>query len=226
MAAPVIETIRPGVAFARPAAASWRRCEADLGRRIQTNSTTRDYALQLKMHNASVAYARGVGRYPGHSYAIHPDLSKHCRGEAADSNEWTSASFNTFMAERGWIRTAASDPTERHHYEYQSWRDQHINRPAGVGAVPIPEPVPEPIPEDDMELIYIRFMMPGGKVDPDPKAVIGSINHRFTSAGERSHFFNIWGRSPETARSPRVHISFLDTDAAFIDSIMNAHTKP
>lgn len=136
MARPLIVTLRPGVAFSPDAAASWQRCEADLGRRIQTNSTYRDYDQQLAMYRAWQRYING-GPRPPHSMALHPDRSKHCLGLAADSDEWVSSSFNTFMAERGWIRTAASDPTERHHYEYQSWRDKHLNRPASGGSTPI-----------------------------------------------------------------------------------------
>lgn len=151
--APIIITLRAGVAFSPEAALSWMRGEADLGRQIQTNSTYRDWIKQLGMYLAWNAYVAGRGPYPGHSMAIHPDLSKHCLGLAADSNEWVSDWFNNFMAERGWIRTAASNPTERHHYEYQIWRDQHLNRPAGAGGFE-PIEIEEEEDEDAMRIIY------------------------------------------------------------------------
>lgn len=133
MAAPAVQTIRVGVAFTSEAAASFRRCESDLGRRISTNSTYRDWDTQLRMFRAWEAWVAGTGPRPPHSKALHPSTSKHCLGLALDSDEWVNASFNVFMAERGWIRTAANDPSERHHFEYQATRDQHRNRLAGAG---------------------------------------------------------------------------------------------
>lgn len=141
MAASTIVTIRPGVQFTPEAAASFRRAEADLERQIDVNRTYASYETQLRMYNAWLAYIQGRGPHPGHSRALHPDLSMHCRGLALDSDDWTEPGFNTFMAERGWIRTAAGDPTEQHHYEYQLWRDQHRNRPAST---PESEPLPSP----------------------------------------------------------------------------------
>lgn len=186
--APVIEWIRPGVGFEPSAAASWRRAESDLGRWIRTNSTYRDYALQLRMYKAWNAYVAGTGPFPGHSRAIHPDFSKHCQGLGADSPEWTNAAFNVFMADRGWIRTAESDPTERHHYEYQWWRDNHRNRPApsGGGSTTKPtEPAPK-LPQEETEMIAVRIT---GTVDNQAVehfAVLGpKVIRHFTSADDR-----------------------------------------
>ena len=53
-----------------------------------------------------------------------------CRGEALDSDDWLTPGFVALAAEHGWIRTAANDPTERHHFEYQWHRDQHRHDPA------------------------------------------------------------------------------------------------
>lgn len=133
--APIIETIRPGVQFTPAAAASFRRAEASwrakTGRQfIDCNSTYRDYNTQLRMYNDWNAYVAGRGPKPNHSRAIHPDASIHCRGEALDSDDWVIPGFIAHMAHHGWIRTAASDPTERHHFEYQSWRDNHRNETA------------------------------------------------------------------------------------------------
>lgn len=141
--APTIEWIRPGVGFTPAAAASFRRAEASwrakTGRaRIDCNSTYRDWATQLDMYNDWNAYVNGTGPYPGHSRAIHPDHSKHSQGLALDSDDWVLPGFIAHMAEHGWIRTAANDPTERHHFEYQWWRDQHYGEPmpADAGASP------------------------------------------------------------------------------------------
>lgn len=154
MAAPVIDWVRAGVGFTPEAAASFRRAEADLGRWIDVNSTYRDYNRQLSMWRAWNAYVAGTGPYPGHSRALHPDASMHCKGLALDSDDWRTPGFISFMAERGWIRTAASDPTEQHHFEYQAWRDMHRGRPSGGGAQPLPTPTPKPepvTPEEDEE---------------------------------------------------------------------------
>jgi hypothetical protein len=121
----VIETVRPGVQFTPAAAAAFRRLEARLGRRVDVNSTYRDWDTQMRMYLAWNAYVAGRGPKPPHSRAIHPSVSIHCQGNAIDSDDWRTPGFNALAAEYGFIRTAASDPTEQHHFEYQSWRDQH-----------------------------------------------------------------------------------------------------
>lgn len=152
-----IETVRPGAQFAPDAAASFRRLEHDWGR-VQLNSTYRDWYLQLRMYDDWRAYVEGVGPKPNHSRAIHPKYSKHCLGLAFDSDDWRTPGFIETAAEHGWIRTAASDPTERHHFEYQSWRDQRINDPA-----PEPEPEPEPSTLEDTEMILLESLPDRGR---------------------------------------------------------------
>lgn len=131
--APAIITLRPGVQFTAPAGASFRRLEADLGRHVDVNSTYRDWDTQMGMHLAWEAWVAGRGPKPWHSRAVHPKYSIHCQGNALDSDDWTTSGFVALAAEHGWIRTAASDPTERHHFEYQWWRDQHRNDPVPAG---------------------------------------------------------------------------------------------
>lgn len=139
--APVIETIRSGVQFTPDAARSFRRVEAEWWRRknrnIDTNSTYRDWTRQMSMYEAWQAWVNGRGPKPYHSRAVHPRYSRHTSGLALDSDDWVDSAFVALMAEHGWIRVAASDPTERHHFEYQSWRDKHRNDP-----VPTPSNVP------------------------------------------------------------------------------------
>ncbi|KQT75411.1 hypothetical protein [Microbacterium sp. Leaf436] len=132
MAAPVIEWVRDGVGFTPDAAASFRRAEAKWGR-IPCNSTYRDWGLQLSMWQAWEAWTQGRGPKPNHSRAVHPDQSRHTSGIALDTDLWTVAGFIAFMVDHGWIRTAAWDPTEQHHFEYQWWRDNHRNDPAPAG---------------------------------------------------------------------------------------------
>lgn len=145
--APVIEYLRPGVGYAPDAAASMRRLEAALGRPHDCNSSTRDYDLQERMWKAWEAWVAGRGPKPNHSRAVAPWLSKHCMGLADDSDDWTTPGYIALAEEHGWIRTAADDPTERHHFEYQWWRDQHRNDPAPAGNTTTPTESEE---DDDM----------------------------------------------------------------------------
>lgn len=133
--APVIVWIRPGVGFVRPAADSFRRFEARLGRQADVNSTFRDWDKQMGMYDAWRAWITGRGPKPPHSRAVHPEYSIHCQGRAWDTDDWRTPGFIALAAEYGWIRTAASDPTEQHHFEYIESRDQHRHEPAPAPAV-------------------------------------------------------------------------------------------
>lgn len=142
--APTIEWLRPGVGYQPAAARSMRRLEARLGRAHDCNSSYRDYDEQMQMYNAWNRYVNSGydSRYkPNHSRALHPDKSVHCMGLADDSDDWTTPGYIDLAAEHGWIRTAANDPTERHHFEYQVWNDQHRNdpTPAAISGTPFEE---------------------------------------------------------------------------------------
>lgn len=158
--APTIVWIRKGVGYAPAAAASMLRLEAALGRPHISNSSYRDWDEQQKMHDDFQRWIKGQGPYPDHSYALPPDKSKHCQGLADDSPEWTSRSYIDLAADHGWIRTAAGDPTERHHFEYQEWRDNHKNDPTPGANTTESE-------EDDMARnaghIFTRENTPGTK---------------------------------------------------------------
>lgn len=134
--APVVETVRPGVQLVSAAADSFRRLEARVGRPIDVNSTYRDWNTQLSMYNAWMRYVNSGYKpayKPNHSRALHPDYSKHCQGLALDSDDWASPGFINLAREYGWVRTAANDPTEQHHFEYQWWEDTHRNDPVPTG---------------------------------------------------------------------------------------------
>jgi hypothetical protein len=152
MSAPTVVTIRPGVTLAPDAGASFRRLEHAWGARVDVNSTYRDWNTQLAMYDAWQAYVTGRGPKPNHSRAIHPKYSKHCQGLATDTDDWRAPGFIALAAEHGWIRTAAADPTERHHFEYQWWRDQHRFDPAPADLPAAhDEPADEPEEEEDMD---------------------------------------------------------------------------
>lgn len=130
--APTIVWLRPGVGYIAPAAASMRRLERAIGREHDCNSSYRDWDEQMRMFNAWNRYVNSGydPRYkPNHSRALHPDKSEHCAGVADDSDDWTDPAYVEEAAEHGWIRTAAWDPTEQHHFTYQWWNDQHRNDP-------------------------------------------------------------------------------------------------
>lgn len=133
MSAPVIEWITPGAGFAPDAAASARRLADAWGRMPDTNSTYRDWDVQMGMYRAWQAWVTGRGPKPPHSRAIHPDESKHCLGLAWDTDDWATPGFLKLAAEHGWIQVLPNDKTERHHLEYQWWRDQHRTSGAAGG---------------------------------------------------------------------------------------------
>jgi len=86
--------------------------------------------------------------------------------------------------------------------------------PAGGGSTPIPKEE-----EEEMELIYIRAA-DGAAVYKEVKGVIGSINLKFFTAAERTHFLNLWG-TPEKPRNSRVNISYHDVQLADVQPVLN-----
>lgn len=153
MPEPFIVTIRPGVAFAPAAAASWRRMEKAVGRLIDVNSSYRNYAQQLAAYNAYQAYVNGTG--PWAPYALHPDRSMHCKGLAVDTDD---QSIVKAMPSHGWRQTALGIG-EPWHFDYFATLDKHQGEPADGGSVPLPTPEPEPVPEpeseeDDMRIVF------------------------------------------------------------------------
>ncbi len=182
--APVVQTVRPGVQLVSAAADSFRRLEARIGRPIDVNSTYRDWDTQLRMYNNWTAYINGRGPYPGHSRALHPDYSKHCQGLALDSDDWTTPGFINLAAEYGWIRTAANDPTEQHHFEYQWWSDTHRNDPVPAGEQEKEPEVPEP--EEDNMLNSI-FAVQSDGLKPDKGRVFAIFRDPRTGELVKNH---------------------------------------
>lgn len=159
--APTIVNIRPGVGFAPDAAASFRRAERDWGRQIGCNSTYRDYGLQLSMWQAWEAWTQGRGPKPNHSRPARPEDSKHVMGLALDTSDISIPGFLAHMADHGWIQILPDDPTERHHLEYQWWRDNHRNDPTPAG-----EEEDDMFTEDDRKVLdAVKSALLNGRKD-------------------------------------------------------------
>lgn len=209
MNAPTVTTIRPGVTFTPPAAASFRRVEHALGRHVGVNSTFRDWDRQMGMYRAWQAWVNGTGPRPPHSRAVHPKYSIHCQGNALDSDEWRTPGFIALAAEHGWIRTAAYDPTEQHHFEYQSWRDQHRYDPTPT-STPTTAPTLPALPEGvTMSDVKQMHHVSGGKVAGRALFVPGTAwAVPFTENG--STYANRFGAELDTGDSIEVTKSLFD----------------
>lgn len=163
----VIETVRPGVQFTPEAAAAFRRAEAqvraEFRRDIDSNSTWRDWDLQLRMYNAWIAHINGRGPHPGHSKALHPadPLAFHTKGIALDSDDWRNARIVQILAENGFIRNRLDVPNENHHFEWIRSRDTNYGKPVpGTATAPA---IPVPKEDDDMQSIAINGKQYGVK---------------------------------------------------------------
>ncbi|MFS6529700.1 hypothetical protein V8Z69_07480 [Microbacterium aurugineum] len=179
----VIDTIRPGVQFTPDAAKAYRRAEAQLGRDIDTNSTLRARATQLRMYNAWQAYVTGRGPYPGHSKALHPDdpLAFHTKGTALDSDDWTDPKVVAVLAENGFIRNRLYIKGEEHHFEYLRDRDRNYGKP-----IPTRRKTEREI---DMRVIFNTQ----DKNDETRRAVVGELTFHVQGPGASKNERNLWG---------------------------------
>lgn len=110
-------TIRPGVVFDAPAAASFMRYEAALGRQADVNRTTVPYSVQLELYRQYLA-----GRYP--YLVLHPDRSEHVyRGPGDGGNAWDTDERGPLLDDHGWKIT---NRAEGWHREYFPEHDKHI----------------------------------------------------------------------------------------------------
>lgn len=129
MSAPTnLVTIRPGVTFQADAAASFQRVEARAGRRVDVNSTYRDWNTQMRLY---LAYKLDPKSNP---LALHPDQSMHCRGLALDTDDHA---LMRSMGDYGWRATVPSEPW---HFDYFRTLDKHYGQPAGETSKPFPPP--------------------------------------------------------------------------------------
>jgi len=167
----VIETVRPGVQFTPDAAAAFRRADAqvlaEIGRRIDVNSTYRSWSDQMVMYldwSRYVASGYRPSLKPNHSKAVHPSQSFHVSGTALDSDDWVNARIVEILAENGFIRNRLHIPNERHHFEYIRPRDKNYGKPAGGGSS---KPTPAPVPADLMEAIRMAQIRYVHRVEKD-----------------------------------------------------------
>lgn len=112
-------TIRPGVAFDKPAALSFMRMEAEKGSPIDVNRSTVSREEQQKAYDAYLAYINGNG--PWAPLALSPDRSWHCepiaRAVDTDDDVWIRNHPN-----HGWRFVVAS---EKWHGQYYPGLDRH-----------------------------------------------------------------------------------------------------
>lgn len=185
-------TIRPGLTLQAPAAASWRRAESVLGK-LDVNSSYRDWGVQYKAWQAYHAYISGNG--PWAPYALHPDLSWHCKGLAVDSDD--AQRLHVTLSEYGWIQTALA-VKEWWHLDYIASRDKHVGEVAGGGSKPLPIPTPTPMKELDMHTIYYR-------------TADGKIYALETATGAARHLSPTeWTRVNEAYKAAGLKVPFAD----------------
>lgn len=129
--------------LSRPAAASTRRIDRQIGHPLQITEAGRTRKRQMEHW---LTYQR-----VGWPIALHPDTpSEHQKGLSIDSDE--AQRIIAILEDHGWRRTVYRwvngkwTLVERWHFEYFAHLDNHRNDPAPGGAVSA-SPVPE---EDDM----------------------------------------------------------------------------
>ncbi|MDF2826861.1 MAG: peptidase family [Mycobacterium sp.] len=112
------------VQFRPDAAASFRRMEAQQGRRLDVNRTVVPYGVQMDLYRK-----RQRGEYP---YPVaHPDYSNHVyRSDTDGGNAWDTDERGDWLEDNGWIADVAG---EDWHREYRPNRDNHRNDPAPAG---------------------------------------------------------------------------------------------
>lgn len=184
MSAPAnLVTIRAGLTLQAPAAASWRRVEAKLGR-LDVNSSYRDYNTQLRAYQAYHAYQAGRG--PWAPYAIHPDLSWHCKGLAVDSDD--AQRYRTTLAEYGWTQTATA-VGEWWHLDYLASRDKHVGEVAGGGSKPLPiPPKPDPTPPAPITINGEEMLL---ITAPDCKPTLIGAGYFYPIAQDNREFIDV-----------------------------------
>lgn len=115
-----------------PAAASIRRIDRQLGRPADINDAGRSAAQADENYRRWVAYRNGG---PWAPYALPASKSVHCKGLAADSDDWYTARFAAVWRDNGWRQTARynDDRDEPWHGEYFAHLDNHRNDPTPAG---------------------------------------------------------------------------------------------
>lgn len=176
-------TLRPGVTFQADAAASFQRVEKRAGRRVDVNSTYRDWEEQMRLY---LAYQRDPKNNP---LALHPDHSMHCRGLALDSDDHT---LMRSMDDYGWRATVQSEPW---HFDYFHTLDKHYGQPSGGGETPLPTPDPQKAGDTVMRTIFIEDMKnpDDSKVDKRQRVLVGEFTYQPMVAAAAKVEYGLWG---------------------------------
>ena len=145
------------------AAASIRRIDAQLGRTADINEAWRSPEQANANYARWVAYQNGTG--PKAPLALPASESIHCRGYAADSDDWYDAAAAQVWRDNGWRQTARYPGTNRDepwHGEYFREHDKFYGQPAAGNSKPA-RPIqnaPQTI-EDLGEEMFIAIMPNG-----------------------------------------------------------------
>lgn len=134
--------------LATAAAASVARIDRQFGRPADINDAGRSPEQADENYRRWIAYQNGG---PWAPYALPSWESVHCKGEAADSDDWYNAQAAAGWRDNGWRQTAryADDRDEPWHGEYFPNLDNHRNDPAPAG-----KPEPDDVPEDEEDDMF------------------------------------------------------------------------
>lgn len=120
-------------------AASLRRIDAQLGRLADVNDAWRSPEVADENRRKWLAYQNGTG--PAAPYALDRWGSIHCRGYAADSDDWYNGGAAGVWRRNGWRQTARYPDSrdEPWHGEYDESLDEYFTGSAAGGSTPFEE---------------------------------------------------------------------------------------
>lgn len=207
-------TVRPGVVLEAAAAESFKRVEKRAGRRIDVNSSYRDWDEQMGHYLAYQTYLRN-GK-PWAPLALHPDRSMHCKGLAIDSDDHA---LMRAAGEYGWLPTVETEPW---HFDYFRNLDTHFGEPAFEDVKPLP--IPEPEQKDViMRTLFITDMKnPSDAVrERRQRVLVGELTYQPMTADAAKVEYLLWGK-PENV----THAQALGIQARVIARRADAGLAP
>lgn len=141
--------------LSRPAAASIRRIDRQIGHPLQITEAGRTF---FRQEQHWLKYLRD-----GYPIALNPNTpSEHQKGLSIDSDE--AQRIIAILEDHGWRRTVYRwvngkwTLVERWHFEYFAHLDNHRNDPAGASSTPAPH-----VPKED-EIMEAYVAVPSGAV--------------------------------------------------------------
>lgn len=183
-------TVRPGVTLEAAAAASFHRVEKRARRRIDVNSSYRDWDEQMRLY---LAYQRHLAGGPWAPLALHPDRSMHCKGLAIDSDDHT---LMRAAGDYGWRSTVETEPW---HFDYFRNLDKHFGEPTGDESRPFPTPTPEPDTEPRDIIMRTIFIMDMPKPDDSKpetrqRVLVGETTYQPLTEQAAKVEYRLWGK--------------------------------